>query len=189
MEFCYHASPVAGITTLEPRVSNHGVPRVYFSQKRENTLVYLCNAVEKYCRETGFPHDGIYQKWGPYGFTRDGLLQLEEYYPDALRDTYAGVSAYLYRVCKTPDLQELPGIRDSFFSDVPVPVCGCEFIEDAYQAIMDANRRGLIALCRYEDTSPKWRAWNESTIRQEYRQAEEHPEYRHFLRGKFGDIF
>ena len=56
----YHASPTKDLTTLEPRISNHGVPMVYLSRKRENVLVYLSNAVEKYCKETGFEHVG---KW------------------------------------------------------------------------------------------------------------------------------
>ena len=43
----YHASQIEGITTLEPRVSNHDIPLVYFSTKRENVLVYLSNAIEK----------------------------------------------------------------------------------------------------------------------------------------------
>ncbi len=40
----YHASPTKDLTTLEPRISNHGVPLVYLSKKRENVLVYLSNA-------------------------------------------------------------------------------------------------------------------------------------------------
>ena len=32
----YHASPFANIRQLEPRISNHGVPLIYFSKKREN---------------------------------------------------------------------------------------------------------------------------------------------------------
>lgn len=43
----YHASQVEGIKQLEPRVSDHHIPLVYFSTKRENTLVYLSNAIEK----------------------------------------------------------------------------------------------------------------------------------------------
>ena len=74
----YHASQVQGITTLEPRISNHGIPLVYLSRKRENVLVYLSNAIEKYCRETGFAYDGVWQKWGQYGFGPDGRLCLEE---------------------------------------------------------------------------------------------------------------
>ncbi len=43
----FHASPVEGIKRLEPRVSNHNIPLIYFSSKRENVLVYLSNTVEK----------------------------------------------------------------------------------------------------------------------------------------------
>ena len=49
----YHASSVKGITQLTPQSSNHGIPLVYFSTKRENVLVYLSNSIEKYCVETG----------------------------------------------------------------------------------------------------------------------------------------
>ena len=93
----YHASPTAGIKTLEPRISNHGMPLVYFSKKRENVLVYLSNAIEKYCRKTGFAYDGPWQKWGPYGFEKDGRLRIEEYYPGMLKETYQGVSGYVYQ--------------------------------------------------------------------------------------------
>lgn len=50
----YHASNVAGIQTLIPHASGHEKPLVYFSTKKENTLVYLSNPVERYCREIGF---------------------------------------------------------------------------------------------------------------------------------------
>ncbi|MBP5725769.1 MAG: hypothetical protein J6Y48_01715, partial [Clostridia bacterium] len=60
----FHASPVKGIVQLEPRVSNHGIPLIYFSKKRENVLVYLSNANEKYCKEIGFEYDGQWHKWG-----------------------------------------------------------------------------------------------------------------------------
>ena len=80
----YHASPTGGLTVLTPHVSNHGHPLVYFSKKRENVLVYLSNAVEKYCRDTGFVHTGQWEKWGPYGFDLDGVQRREEYYPNAL---------------------------------------------------------------------------------------------------------
>ena len=66
----YHASPVCSITRLEPRISNHGLPLIYFSTKRENVLVYLSNAIEKYCRETGFSYDGTWQNGGRMALTK-----------------------------------------------------------------------------------------------------------------------
>ena len=92
----YHASNVANIKELIPSVSMHGTPFVYLTTKRENALVYLSNAVEKYCKEIGLEHSGKYYKWCSYGFTKDGILELQEYWPDAVVDTYAGVSGYIY---------------------------------------------------------------------------------------------
>ena len=181
----YHASSVAGLTELRPHISNHGVPLLYFSQKRENTLVYLSNAVEKFCRETGFIHHGVWKKWGPYGFTAEGIQRLEEYYPNALEETYRGVSGYIYTVEKV--------LRRGYPVDIPgtvtsrgtVPVAGCEFIPDAWEAILQAEQAGLLVLRRYGEASEKERQWLYMTVREEYRQAEDHPEYRHFLRTKF----
>ena len=98
MRFMYHASPKEGIEILEPRISKQGEARVCFSEKRENTLLYLSNAIEKFCREKGISYSGSWQSWGPYGFTSEHKFQLQEYYPDAIRETYEGESAYIYRV-------------------------------------------------------------------------------------------
>ena len=184
----YHASPVEGIGRLEPRISNHGVPLVYFSRKRENVLVYLSNAVEKYCRETGFAWDGPWQKWGPYGFTEDGRQCLQEYYPDAMERTYKGVSGYIYRAEEITDSGFEVKIPDAAASSLPVPVTGAEFVPDAYEAILQAERDGLIVIRRYGEMTDLMREWNKRTIREEYAAAADHPEYRHFLRGCFADI-
>lgn len=181
----YHASPVKGITRLEPRISNHGIPLVFFSTKRENVLVYLSNAIEKYCRETGFSFDGKWQKWGPYGFSKDGRQRLEEYYPDALISTYKGVSGYIYSAEEITDSGFAVQIPDAAASSVPVRVSGAEYVADAYEAILQAEREGLITVLRYGEMSPAMREWNERTIKEEYDHAAEHPEYRHFLKGKF----
>lgn len=184
----YHASPVCGITRLEPRISNHGLPLIYFSTKRENVLVYLSNAIEKYCRETGFSYDGAWQKWGPYGFDKSGRQRLEEYYPNALRSAYKGVSGYIYRAKMIVDSGFDVQIPNAAASCVPVDVAGAEFIPDAYEAILQAEREGLLSIVRYEEMSDKAREWNEKTIRKEYENASAHPEYRHFLMGNFPEI-
>ena len=184
----YHASPVGNIRQLEPRVSNHGIPLIYFSRKRENVLVYLSNAVEKYCRETGFIHNGIWQKWGPYGFNRDGKQRLEEYYPDALEKTYKGVSGFIYSVEHITDSGLDLRIPDAAACSSCAQVSGTEFVPDAYEAILEAERNGLITIMRYGEMPDQMREWNRRTILEEYENAADHPEYRHFLKGNFPDI-
>lgn len=184
----YHASAVEGIEELEPRVSNHKMPLIYFSRKRENVLVYLSNAVEKYCRETQFPHDGVWQKWAAYGFDKDGRQRIEEYYPNALEKIYKGVAGYIYAVESIEESGFEFHIPDAVASSVPAKVLSVEYVPDAYLAILDAERKGLVRILRYEDMTDKHRAWLTETIKKEYEEAGEHPEYRHFLRGNFPDL-
>lgn len=180
----YHASQTPYIKVLEPRVSNHGEPLVYFSQKRENTLVYLSNAIEKHCRENGFAHDSVYTKWGPYGFNRDGILVLDEYYPNASRETYEGVSGYIYSALETGE--PMKDIPFAFITDKSVEVLGCEFVSDAYSELLRAAEQGKIIMNSYESNSPQKRKWIEKTILEEYNNPKSTSEYKYFLRCKFG---
>ncbi|MBQ8975362.1 MAG: hypothetical protein IJ072_06540 [Oscillospiraceae bacterium] len=185
----YHASQVGTIKQLEPRISNHGIPLVYFSKKRENVLVYLSNAIEKYCRETGFSYDGKWKKWGPYGFDKNGILRLEEYYPDALEKTYKGVSGYIYFVTSIPKADFDIQIPDAAASCIPVGIDDVEFVPDAYEAIIQAENEGLLTIMRYSDMSDRMKEWIVKTIKAEYENAIDHPEYRYFLKGNFPDVF
>ncbi len=184
MSVCYHASPIPDLRVLRPHVSNHGKPLVYFSQKRENVLVYLSNAVEKYCLSAGIP--GPYQKWGPYGFNRDGLLILEEYYPDALSETYRGARGYIYTV-RGQELTPLPDIPFAAMSSREVPIESCQSVPDAYEALLQAEREGRLLLRRYETLSPEKLRWIRETVRQEYAHFPQDFAYRAFLRAKFPD--
>lgn len=185
MELLYHASPVGGINMLEPRISNHGDPRVYFSLKRENTLVYLSNAVEKLCRETSFAHSGRWSKWGPYGFTSDRKFQFQEYYPDALIETYKGVSGYIYTVALDDDILPLKGIPGAYYSTKPVKVVACEPIEDAYAEFMNAYHDGLIDIVYYDDWSEKQLDGIRKMMKAEYSQVDIPSDYKYFLENKF----
>ena len=184
----YHASHIGTIKQLEPRISNHGIPLVYFSKKRENVLVYLSNAIEKYCKETGFSYDERWEKWGPYGFDKNGILRLEEYYPDALGKTYKGVSGYIYCADNIVEADFEIQIPDAAVSSTPVDVSTVEFVPDAYEAVLQAEEEGLITILRYEDMPEKMKEWNQKTILEEYENAADHPEYRHFLKGNFPDV-
>ncbi len=182
----YHASSVKGIKTLEPRISNHGIPVIYFSEKRENVLVYLSNAVEKFCKETGFNYLGIWHKWASYGFDKDGILKLEEYYPKALIDTYKGASGYIYSAEKVNNSGDTINVPYAVTSREKVDVSACEFIKDAYDEIVKAEENGLIRITRYEQLSEAKLNWIADIMKMEYETASGHPEYRYFIENKFG---
>lgn len=184
----YHASQTGGIDILEPRVSNHNTPLIYFSTKRENVLVYLSNAIEKYCKETAFPHDDKWHKWASYGFDSEGILTLDEYYPDAIEDTYKDVSGYIYYVNTIQESENSINISNAVATSKPAIVTDIEFIEDAYSEIIKAAEKGLIKIRRYEDMSDKMLSWIENTIKNEYANAENQPDYRYFLKAKFDFI-
>ena len=184
----YHASSIGNIEQLEPRVSNHDVPLIYFSKKRENVLVYLSNAVEKYCKETGFEYHGRWHKWASYGFNQNGLLRLEEYYPNALEKTYKGVSGYIYCVENIVEANFDVQIPDAATTSNPVQIQSVEFVPDALEAILDAEKNDLITILRYDEMPPQMREWNRKTIQEEYDNAVKHPEYTHFLKGNFPEI-
>lgn len=184
----YHASSVNNIKVLELRVSNHGKRLIYFSKKRENVLVYLSNAIEKYCKETDFVYDGIWQKWASYGFDKDGRQRIEEYYPNALEKTYKGVSGYIYRVEKIEESDFDSEIPDVATCSGTVEVADIEFVPDAYEAILEAERNGLLVVNRYETMTDVTKQWLQKIIKKEYEEAAKHPEYRYFLKGNFPKI-
>ena len=140
----YHASQIGDIKVLEPRVSNHNMPLIYFSTKRENVLVYLSNAIEKHCKEIGFAHNGKWHNWASYGFEPDGILRLDEYYPNAIEDAYKGVSGYIYSADNIYENSDSINISNAVATSMPVDVTGVEFIEDAYSEIFKAAEAGLI---------------------------------------------
>lgn len=184
----YHASGTSGISVLQPRISNHHVALIYFSKKRENVLVYLSNAIQKYCTEMGFKHSGNWEKWASYGFDKDGIQRIEEYYPNALEDTYKGVSGYIYSAENVANSGFNIQIPDAVAADKPVAVSGCEYVPDAYEAILTAEKQGLVKIVRYSNAFEKTLAWLERTVREEYKNAFDRPEYRFFLEGKFGNL-
>ena len=67
-------------------------------------------------------------------------------------------------------------------------VAGCEYIDDAYEAIITAEKEGLVRISRYNELSPQMKKWLKDATIKEYEQAAEHPEYRFFLEAKFGDL-
>ena len=187
----FHTSQIGKIKILEPRISNNNIPLIYFSDKRENVLVYLSNAVEKVCKEKHFKFNGLWHKWGSYGFEKDGRLRFEEYYPNALEDTYKGIEGYIYSCSKIDPYQKLDiKIPNTFITAQKTTVDNCEFIPDAYNEMINAEANGLITILRYNEfiSNIKRREWLKKTIIDEYRNNSAHPDYRFFLESRFSAI-
>lgn len=103
-----------------------------------------------------------------------------------IQETYAGVVGYIYSVKDNENLIAKPEIPDCVVSKKPVPVETVEYISNAYEAILQAEKEGKIGIVRYEEFIGKREEWLRRIVKSEYASAVEHPEYRHFLRNKFG---
>lgn len=180
----YHASNIKDLKVLKPHVSDHGKSWVYFSTKKENVLVYLSNAVEKHIKEKHNRPLKEYAKWASYGITDAGLVRIEEYYPNAMKETFKGASGYIYMTTKLNNAEPLRGIQDVFVTQEEVCVESVEYIEDAYEEIMRAAKQGKIEIAKFEDLSEKKLAWIERTILNEY-QNTTNEDYKEFLIDKF----
>lgn len=72
-----------------------------------------------------------------------------------------------------------------FVTTEKVKICHVTYIPNAYDAIMQAVKKGDILFTPYEDNSSDKLAKIHRMIQKEYQQAEQHPEYRYFLKHHF----
>ena len=180
----YHASNIGGLKVLKPHISNHGKSWVYFSSKRENILVYLSNAVEKHIKDKHNRALKKYEKWASYGITEDGRVRIEEYYPNAMIETFKGASGYIYSVNNIADAKPLRGIKDVYVTQDEVNVDACEYVADAYEEMIKAEQQGKIVIERFETITDKKREWIEKSILNEYNNTD-NEDYKEFLLDKF----
>ncbi len=181
----YYASQTPDLNAL-PLDAANGNPLV-LSSKKENVLAGLSNAIEKYCQEAGYAYSPDWSTWKPQGFDGNGIFCLEEYYPDAISDTYKGVSGYIYQVDAIPGACEQKNTQDGLqvTGSGSIPVCGCDFIPDAYEAILDAANKGAIRLLRFENMSGNTKKIIASLVKGDYDSMADIPAYRSFLEEKF----
>lgn len=183
----YHASTISNIQTLIPFSSGHAKPLVYFSTKKENTLVYLSNPVEKYCKEIGFEPSDRYYRFMSYRFTKDNILEILEYWPNALEETYAGVSGYIYATSyiSNPQIIDIPHVTAS---EIPVNIESFEYIPDAYLAIRQTEKEDKLKIVRYHENNADTLDQIKRLVCREYKKAQAIPEYKIFLEAKFHSI-
>ena len=105
-----------------------------------------------------------------------------------MESTYKGVSGYIYVAAEVQDSGFALQIPDAVASEIPVDVTGSEFLADAYEELLRAEREGLITILRYKDLTLQKKEWIRKTILLEYAEAKDHPEYQFFLRGTFPEL-
>lgn len=185
----YHGSKVKGLHTLKPYISNHGERLVYLTKRRNNALVYLSNAVEKYHRDNGISYDGDFYTWASYGFNQEGILVIEEYYPNATEETYKGVDGYIYYIDEIEDYKEQKDIPYAVVTSTPVSIRSYEYIPDVYEEMLKLEKQGEIIIRRYEAYSEEMLQRIKQMILEDYNKYKGiKKEYRVFLEAKFGDL-
>lgn len=138
----YHCSPTGGLQVLEPRkpVVFDKPARVYLTTLLPMALMYAVRNYEY-----------------TYGYTGEGQIYLEEYFPGALELLYRGKSASLY-LCD-PESTEKTRIPNEAISERAVPVLSETYIPDALEALLEQERQGTLVIYRYEQLNEKRLDW------------------------------
>ncbi len=138
----YHCSPTPGLTLLEPRKpkSFDKPARVYLTTLLPMALMYTVQNYEY-----------------TYGYTKEGQIHLDEYFPNALEILYKGKSASLY-LCN-PERTETTQIPNEAISETAVPVIRETPIPDAYEALLEQERLGALVIRRYDELTEKMLDW------------------------------
>ena len=141
MEY-YHCSPTAGLRILEPRKpeSFDKPSRVYMTTSLPMALMY-----------------GVRNFEYTYGYTKEGQIYYEEYFPNALEILYKGKGASLY-LC-APERTETTKIPNEVVCDSVVPVIYEKVIVDVYEALLEQQKIGTLMIRRHKEMSPKELAW------------------------------
>lgn len=138
----YHCSPTAGLTVLEPRKpeSFEKPARVYMTTLLPMALMYSVRNYEY-----------------SYGYTKEGQIYFDEYFPNALEILYRGKSASLY-LCD-PESTQSTRIPNEAVSETAVPVISETYIPDACEALLEQERLGTLVIHRYRELSEGMLNW------------------------------
>ena len=151
----YHCSPTPGLTVLEPRkpVSFDKPARVYMTTLLPMALMY---AVQNYEYT--------------YGYTKEGQIHMDEYFPGSFELLYRGKSASLYECA--PQHTESTRIPNEVVSEAAVPILREIHIPDAYEALLEQERLGALVIRRYHQLPEKMLEWIRKAEADEIRAAD-----------------
>ena len=150
----YHCSPTPGLTVLEPRkpIFSEKPSRVYLTTLLPMALMYSVQNYEY-----------------TYGYTKEGQIHLDEYFPNALEILYRGKSASLY-LCD-PEKTETTRIPNEAVSETAVPVIQETHIPDACEALLEQERLGTLVIRRHHELPEAMLGWIRKAEAEEIRKA------------------
>lgn len=149
----YHGTNNGEITTLIPMQADHDRPYIYLSENEVVAGFYTINCVER-------PY-----YWFPYGFTRVGVPQYDELYPNAFQSACEGKIGFIYKTdVVEDDLVPFKNIPGAWLSTKPIQVIDKKEIRDLYEWFLDRERNGLLVIRRYEHQSRKLLEWYDGDI-------------------------
>lgn len=152
----YHASDIADLKELSPQQSSYiQNPTLFFSSKMENVLIYLANPVKRFYEQKYGKSNQIFQKFATYGFNKEKLLSIDEYYPNALQENFGDVPGYIYEIEAEPNNLTENKIPYVYSTTEPQKVTNCTYIPNALDLVLDFEKKGLIKINRYETLSEK----------------------------------
>lgn len=166
-EIFYHGSKKGGLTLLKPSLSSHQKELVYLTTSEVVACIYTVNAVESLFETKGLSYPLPFSPWYSYGFDKDKMPVLEEYYPDATKLTYKGKKGYIYTCERPAELDNITNIFCARTTQSPVKVLSCRVIEDVYEELKVYEKKGELILRSYSEVSEKTKNYIEGTIKKE----------------------
>ncbi len=137
----YHGSPTGGLTELQPFLSEHGKPYIYFST---NPLVALLYAVKPVPKPFSFY---------PYGFDANGNVVYSEYFENAFYELYKNQKGFLYECDDLQNIENPTAINCAITCTAPAPVDKVTEISDLYDYFM--SQGDLFQVKPKQDVSEK----------------------------------
>ncbi|MFK5883669.1 MAG: hypothetical protein QM489_04935 [Candidatus Izemoplasma sp.] len=152
----YHGSKTPGIKSIKPNQSMHDQEYTYLTTNEVVALIYTVNAIEVFYENNNITKPGSFQPWYSYGFNKDLLPIIDEYYPNSTHDTYSNRSGSIY-LCQEPsEYTNETNIHCAITTTKEVVVIKEIFIPDVYKKLLEYEKQGLLKIRKYEDTSEEY---------------------------------
>lgn len=121
----------------------------------ENVLIYLANPVKKFYEQKYGKSNQIFQKFATYGFNKEKLLTIDEYYPNALEENFGDVSGYIYEIETDPNSLIENKIPFVYSTNQPKKVVRATYVPNALDLVLKFEQKGLIKINHFETLSEK----------------------------------